>query len=204
MTKRMIKINRLQKTLSWNNTTHAHTLHNSIIQSYSKNEHTVHHYKIQPQRQCNYYVKHKLPVSIQLWLRSQYLLFCSTFHEILKIRQDFVSCITITHTHTHTCTNPFDGPFSETIQVSWYQKGKSILILLKQETVSSSGISWAICKSAPCSRQITMPAPQHSVFYRLDACHPTNSIEALKALESSNCNSQFTLSKVHTFKKFLT
>ena len=108
------------------------------------------------------------------------------------------------HTHTHTCTNPFDGPFSGTIQVSWYQKGKSILILLKQETVSSSGISWAICKSAPCSRQITMPAPQHSVFYRLDACHPTNSIEALKALESSNCNSQFTLSKVHTFKKFLT
>ena len=26
-------------------------------------------------------------------------------------------------------------------------------------TVSSSGISWAICKSAPCSRQITTPAP---------------------------------------------
>jgi len=30
--------------------------------------------------------------------------------------------------------------------------------------VSSSGISWAICKSAPRSRQITMPAPHHSVF----------------------------------------
>ena len=29
---------------------------------------------------------------------------------------------------------------------------------------SGSGISWAICKSAPRSRQITMPAPQHSVF----------------------------------------
>ena len=24
--------------------------------------------------------------------------------------------------------------------------------------------SWAICKSAPCSRQITTPAPHHSVF----------------------------------------
>ena len=34
-------------------------------------------------------------------------------------------------------------------------------ILLKQETVSGSGISWAICKSAPCSRQITTPAPHH-------------------------------------------
>jgi len=34
----------------------------------------------------------------------------------------------------------------------------------KQETVSGSGISWAICKSGPCSRQITTPAPHHSVF----------------------------------------
>jgi len=33
-----------------------------------------------------------------------------------------------------------------------------------QETVSGSGISWAVCKSAPRSRQITMPAPHHSVF----------------------------------------
>jgi len=40
---------------------------------------------------------------------------------------------------------------------------------LKQETVSGSGISWAICKSAPCSRQIATPAPHHSVFYRPDA-----------------------------------
>ena len=30
--------------------------------------------------------------------------------------------------------------------------------------MSGSGISWAICKSAPCSRQTTMPAPHHSVF----------------------------------------
>ena len=36
--------------------------------------------------------------------------------------------------------------------------------LLKQETVSGSGISWAICKSALCSRKITTPAPHHSVF----------------------------------------
>ena len=44
-----------------------------------------------------------------------------------------------------------------------------IWILLKQETVSGSGISWAICKSAPRSRQITTPARHHSVFYRPDA-----------------------------------
>jgi len=35
---------------------------------------------------------------------------------------------------------------------------------MKQETVSDSGSSWAICKFAPHSRQITTPAPHHSVF----------------------------------------
>ena len=46
---------------------------------------------------------------------------------------------------------------------------KPIWILLKQVTVSGSGISWAICKSATRSRQITTSAPHHSVFYRPDA-----------------------------------
>ena len=66
--------------------------------------------------------------------------------------------------HTHL----FNGPVSGTTWVSQYHV-KPIWILLKQETVSGSDISWAICKSAPCSRQITTPAPHHSVFYRLDA-----------------------------------
>ena len=30
--------------------------------------------------------------------------------------------------------------------------------------MSGSGISWAIYKSAPCSRQITTPAPHRSIF----------------------------------------
>ena len=47
------------------------------------------------------------------------------------------------------------------------RKVKPIWILLKQETVSGSGISWAICKSAPCCRQTTTLAPHHS--YRPDA-----------------------------------
>jgi len=59
-------------------------------------------------------------------------------------------------TNTHT---PFNSPLSGTTWVSWYQKGKIIWILLKQEAVSGSGISWAVCKSVPCSRQITSPAP---------------------------------------------
>jgi len=46
-----------------------------------------------------------------------------------------------------------------------------ILILLMQETVSGSGISWAKGKSAP---DITMPAPHHSVFYSPDALPAPN------------------------------
>ena len=53
--------------------------------------------------------------------------------------------------------------------MSRYRKAKPIWILLKQETVSDSGISCNICKSAPRSRQITTPEPHHSVFYRPDA-----------------------------------
>ena len=49
------------------------------------------------------------------------------------------------------------------------RKVKPIWILLKQETVSGSSITWAICKSAPRSRQITTPWPHHSAFYRPDA-----------------------------------
>ena len=45
------------------------------------------------------------------------------------------------------------------------RKVKPIWILQKQETVSGSGISWAVCKSAPRSRQTTTPAPHHSVFF---------------------------------------
>ena len=45
------------------------------------------------------------------------------------------------------------------------RKVQPIWILLKQQTVSGSGISLPICKSAPCSRQITMPAPHHSSFF---------------------------------------
>jgi len=65
------------------------------------------------------------------------------------------------NTHTH----PFNGPLSGTTQVASTRKVKPIWILLKQETVSGSGISWAICKYAPHSRQITMQAPHDSVYF---------------------------------------
>ena len=77
------------------------------------------------------------------------------------------TCIT-THTHTRlTALCPGLPGWAST------RKVKPVWILVKQETMSGSGISWAICKSAPHSRQITMPAPHHSFFYRLDALHVT-------------------------------
>ena len=88
-----------------------------------------------------------------------------------------------THTHTRlTALFPEPPGWAST------RKVKPIWILLKQETVSGSGISWAICKSAPRSRQITTPAPHHSVFLQAgcSSCHPTNSIKALKATVSEH------------------
>ena len=92
-------------------------------------------------------------------------------------------------TYIHTYIHPFNGPLPGTTRVSRYQKVKPIWILLKQETVSGSGISWATCKSVHSSRQTTTPAPHHSVFLQAwcPSCHPTNSIKALKATIANYC-----------------
>ena len=79
-----------------------------------------------------------------------------------------------TYTHTH---------------IPWWagvRKVKPMWILQKQETVSVSGISWTICKSAPRTRQITIPAHHHWVFLQAGcpSCLPTNSVKALKAIDA--------------------
>ena len=64
------------------------------------------------------------------------------------------------------------------------RKVKPIWILLKQETVSGNGISWAICKSAIC---IWLQTDNHASTPPLflqsgcPSCRPTNSVKALKA-----------------------
>ena len=72
-------------------------------------------------------------------------------------------CHTITaptHSHTHTRLTALCPGLPESAGT---RKVKPVRIfLLKQETVSGSGISWAICKSAPRSKQITTPATHHS------------------------------------------
>ena len=72
-------------------------------------------------------------------------------------------CVIELLTHTHA---PIYGPLSGTTRVSWDQKGKTNLDFTEAR---DSGISRAICKCAPRSREIATPAPNHSDFYRPDA-----------------------------------
>jgi len=66
---------------------------------------------------------------------------------------------------THTTILQHCLILSGTAWVSRHLKGKTNLDLLEQEIVIGSGISWAICKSAPWPRHITTPASHHfSVF----------------------------------------
>ena len=91
-------------------------------------------------------------------------------HIIQNFNQQFAHARAQTHTHTHVLR-----PSGLCLGLPEWAGTRTIWILLKQGTVSGSGISWAIRKSAPCPRQITTPAPHHSVFYRLDDLPATQS-----------------------------
>jgi len=66
---------------------------------------------------------------------------CPSCHPTNSVKALKASTVLITHSRTHT--HPFNGPISGTTRVSRTRKVKPIWILLKQETVSGSGISWA-------------------------------------------------------------
>ena len=84
------------------------------------------------------------------------------------------------YTHTHTRLTALCPGLPRSAST---RKVKPIWNSQEQETVSDSGISWAICTSASRSRQITMPAPHYSVLLQAGcpSCCPTNSVKALKA-----------------------
>ena len=111
------------------------------------------------------------PVRLQVWRpvgdpssTDHYQLVCQQRVDVTadQLSQRIVVRIT-SHTHTHTHTR-LTALFPGLPRSAGTRKVKPIWILLKQESVSGSGFSWAICKSAPHSRQITTPAPHHSVF----------------------------------------
>ena len=80
---------------------------------------------------------------------------------------------------------PFKGLFSRITWVSRYQKGKPVWILLEQETVSGSGIIWAlghmqVCTSLQTDNHASTP-PLCFLQAGCPSCRPTNSVKALKA-----------------------
>jgi len=86
--------------------------------------------------------------------------------------------------------HPFNGPLSGTTRVSRYQEGKTNLDFTEAR---DSEWQWHqlghMHKSAPRSRQTTMPAPHHSVFLQAGcpSCCPTNSVKALRAKRGAPC-----------------
>jgi len=71
--------------------------------------------------------------------------------------------------------NPFNSLFSKITWIIWHYKGWAIVDFNEARddgvAVASAGPYFKSC--APCSRQITMPSPQHSIFYRPHALPDT-------------------------------
>jgi len=85
-------------------------------------------------------------------------------------------------------THPFNGPFSGTIQVSRYQKGKSSLDFTEAR---DSEWQWhqlghtQVCTSLQTDNHASTP-PLSFLQAGCPSCRPTNSVKALKAPVMSN------------------
>jgi len=83
----------------------------------------------------------------------------------------------ITHTHT------FNGPFSETTQVSRYQKGKTNLDFTEARDSESQWHQLGhmqVCTSLQSDNHASTP-PLSFLQAGCPSCRPTNSVKALKA-----------------------
>jgi len=88
------------------------------------------------------------------------------------------------NTHTHTHTHPFNGPFSGTTRVSWYQKGKTNLDFIEAR---DSEWQWhqlghmQVCTLLQTDNHTSI-SPLCFLQAGCPSCRPTNSVKALKAL----------------------
>ena len=84
------------------------------------------------------------------------------------------------YTHTH----PFNGPLSGTTQVSQYQKGKTDLDFTEARDSEwhwhQLGHMQTICTSLQTDNHASTP-PVSFLQAGCPSCHPTNSVNALKA-----------------------
>ena len=92
-----------------------------------------------------------------------------------------------THTHNHftTLLDFVRDYLGEPAPERQNQEGKVNQDLLEQERVSCNSIRWAICKSAPWTRHITMPASHHSVFFagRMPFLPPNQQHQSTEGIE---------------------
>ena len=137
--------------------------------------------------------RYELFTSLAVYRCIMSVTYCSLHHStcILSERKSEITAISclIKHIHTQQYRTYLCRTYTHLMAFfpglpGWAgtRKVKPIWILLKQETVSGSDISWDICKSASRSTQITMPVPHHSSFLQTGcpSCRPTNSVKALK------------------------
>jgi len=79
-------------------------------------------------------------------------------------------------------THPFNGPLSGTTQVSWYYKGKTNL-----DFTEASEWQWhqlghmQVCTSLQTDNHASIPTLSF-LQAGCPSCHPTNSVEGLKAV----------------------
>ena len=89
-------------------------------------------------------------------------------------------------THTHTHTHLFNGPLSGTTQLSWYQKGKTNLDFTGAR---DSECQWhqlghmQVCTTLQTDSHASTP-PLSFLQAGCPSCHPTNSVKALKGLNT--------------------
>jgi len=83
-------------------------------------------------------------------------------------------------TSKHTRTHPFNGPRSETTQVSRYQKGKTNLDFTDSECEWHQLGHMQVCTLLQTDSHTSTP-PLSFLQARCPSCRPTNSVKALKA-----------------------
>ena len=101
----------------------------------------------------------------------------SSVNELFEIVDSHTVIIFITHTH------PFNGPFSSTLWVSRYQKGKTNLDFTEAR---DSEWQWhqlghmQVCTSLQTDNHTNTP-PLSFLQAGCPSCRPTNNVKALKA-----------------------
>jgi len=103
------------------------------------------------------------------------------FHYLLQIPVNTRCTKLLNNCNRHTHT--FNGPFSRTTQVSWYDKGKTNLDFTEAR---DSEWQWhqmgrmQVCTSLQTDNDASTP-PISFLHAGCPSCHPTNSVKALKA-----------------------